>query len=93
MLRNSHTAAPTASNIASRLPIANCVPTFQVTALISVFGMLATTAHVHVATGFRGWGMTNGVAAGLAITRDPVFSNYFDLKVRRETGYAAGGLA
>jgi nitrite reductase/ring-hydroxylating ferredoxin subunit len=29
--------------------------------------MLATTAHVHVATGFRGWGMTNGVAAGLAI--------------------------
>jgi len=37
--------------------------------------MLATTAHVHVATGFRGWGMTNGVAAGLAIagriTGDP----------------------
>lgn len=29
--------------------------------------MLATTGHVHVATGFRGWGMTNGVAAGLAI--------------------------
>ena len=29
--------------------------------------MLATTAHVHVATGFQGWGMTNGVAAGLAI--------------------------
>lgn len=29
--------------------------------------MLATTSHVHVATGFRGWGMTNGVAAGLAI--------------------------
>jgi glycine/D-amino acid oxidase-like deaminating enzyme/nitrite reductase/ring-hydroxylating ferredoxin subunit len=29
--------------------------------------MVATTAHIHVATGFRGWGMTNGVAAGLAI--------------------------
>jgi nitrite reductase/ring-hydroxylating ferredoxin subunit len=30
--------------------------------------MLASTPHVHVATGFGGWGMTNGVAAGLAIT-------------------------
>jgi glycine/D-amino acid oxidase-like deaminating enzyme/nitrite reductase/ring-hydroxylating ferredoxin subunit len=29
--------------------------------------MLASTSHVHVATGFGGWGMTNGVAAGLAI--------------------------
>jgi glycine/D-amino acid oxidase-like deaminating enzyme/nitrite reductase/ring-hydroxylating ferredoxin subunit len=29
--------------------------------------MLASTSHVHLATGFRGWGMTNGVAAGLAI--------------------------
>jgi nitrite reductase/ring-hydroxylating ferredoxin subunit len=29
--------------------------------------MLASTTHVHVATGFGGWGMTNGVAAGLAI--------------------------
>jgi len=37
--------------------------------------MLATTSHVHVATGFRGWGMTNGVEAGMAIaeriTGDP----------------------
>lgn len=29
--------------------------------------MLATTGNVHVATGFAGWGMTNGMAAGLAI--------------------------
>ena len=34
-----------ASNMASRLPIASCVPTLQVTARISAFGMLATTAH------------------------------------------------
>ena len=29
--------------------------------------MLATTGNVHVTTGFAGWGMTNGMAAGLAI--------------------------
>ncbi|MNR66848.1 hypothetical protein D3C85_1905580 [compost metagenome] len=45
MLRSNQTAEPTAINIASRLPMANWMPTLQVTALISVFGMLATTDH------------------------------------------------
>ena len=43
MLRNSHTAAPTANSIASTLPITRRIPTAQVTSRISAFGMLATT--------------------------------------------------
>jgi nitrite reductase/ring-hydroxylating ferredoxin subunit len=45
--------------------------------------MLASTAHVHVATGFGGWGMTNGVAAGLTIAgritgRRPGWARFLD---------------
>ncbi|MNF97471.1 hypothetical protein D3C76_1073290 [compost metagenome] len=45
MLRSNQTAEPTASSMASKLPMANWRPTLQVTARISLFGMLATTAH------------------------------------------------
>jgi glycine/D-amino acid oxidase-like deaminating enzyme/nitrite reductase/ring-hydroxylating ferredoxin subunit len=50
------------------------------------------SGHIHVATGFAGWGMTNGVAAGLAIAgridgRAPEWSRLFDpTRLLRPTG-------
>ncbi|MCY1411859.1 hypothetical protein D9M71_272540 [compost metagenome] len=49
--RNSHRVAATASSIANRLPMARRVPTLQVTARISAFGMLATTVQGPPANG------------------------------------------
>ncbi|MNM89468.1 hypothetical protein D3C81_1017000 [compost metagenome] len=62
--RSSHSVAATASNIASKLPMARRKPTSQVTARISSKGMLATTVQGPSAKGaealYRGWSALAG---------------------------------
>ncbi len=52
LLRSNQMALITAMSMASRLPIASCVPTCQVTSLISLRGMLAMTVQGPPANGW-----------------------------------------